>query len=69
MLNLPGTASHAVACLDGNPLTRNGKSGSALFMLMFSSFCGASVGILAMILFSPLLSTWPSSSARPSTSR
>ena len=37
MLNLPGTASHAVACLDGNPLARNGKAGSALFMLMFSS--------------------------------
>ncbi|ASC67730.1 tripartite tricarboxylate transporter permease [Achromobacter denitrificans] len=55
MLNLPGTASHAVACLDGNPLARNGKAGSALFMLMFSSFCGASVGILAMILFSPML--------------
>ncbi len=55
MLNLPGTASHAVACLDGNPLARNGEAGSALFMLMFSSFCGASVGILAMILFSPLL--------------
>ncbi|SPU50908.1 tripartite tricarboxylate transporter permease [Bordetella trematum] len=55
MLNLPGTASHAVACLDGNPLARNGKAGSALFMLMFSSFCGASVGIIAMILFSPLL--------------
>ncbi len=55
MLNLPGTASHAVACLDGNPMARNGKAGSALFMLMFSSFCGASVGILAMILFSPML--------------
>ena len=55
MLNLPGTASHAVACLDGNPLARNGKAGSALFMLMLSSFCGATVGILAMILFSPML--------------
>ena len=55
MLNLPGTASHAVACLDGNPLARNGKAGSALFMLMLSSFIGATVGILAMTLFSPLL--------------
>lgn len=55
MLNLPGTASHAVACLDGNPLARQGKGGSALFMLMFSSFCGASVGIITMILFSPML--------------
>jgi TctA family transporter len=55
MLNLPGTASHAVACLDGNPMARNGKAGSALFMLMLSSFFGATIGILAMILFSPAL--------------
>ncbi len=55
MLNLPGTAAHAVACLDGNPLARQGKAGSALFMLMLSSFIGATVGILAMMLFSPLL--------------
>ncbi|MGE4337009.1 MAG: tripartite tricarboxylate transporter permease [Pigmentiphaga sp.] len=55
MLNMPGTASHAVACLDGNPLARQGKAGSALFMLMFSSFCGATVGILTMMLFSPVL--------------
>ncbi len=52
---MPGTASHAVACLDGNPLARNGKAGSALFMLMFSSFCGATVGIITMMLFSPVL--------------
>lgn len=55
MLNLPGTAAHAVACLDGNPLARQGKAGSALFMLMLSSFIGATFGILAMMLFSPLL--------------
>lgn len=55
MLNLPGTASHAVACLDGNPMARNGKAGSALLMLMLSSFFGATIGILAMILFSPVL--------------
>ncbi|VGO10895.1 Tricarboxylate transport membrane protein TctA [plant metagenome] len=55
LLNLPGTPSHAVACLDGNPLARQGKSGSALFMLVMSSFFGASVGIIIMILFSPIL--------------
>lgn len=55
MLNLPGTAAHAVACLDGNPLARQGKAGSALFMLMLSSFVGATFGILAMMLFSPAL--------------
>lgn len=55
MLNMPGTASHAVACLDGNPLAKQGKAGSALFMLMLSSFFGASIGIVTMMLFSPLL--------------
>ncbi|SAI69470.1 membrane protein [Bordetella ansorpii] len=55
LLNLPGTPSHAVTCLDGNPLARQGKSGSALFMLVMSSFIGACAGILIMILFSPLL--------------
>lgn len=55
MLNMPGTASHAVACLDGNPLARSGRAGSALFMLMFSSFFGATFGILVMMLFSPVL--------------
>ena len=41
LLNLPGTPSHAVTCLDGNPLARRGKSGSALFMLVLASFIGA----------------------------
>ncbi|AUL46300.1 hypothetical protein BBB39_04195 [Bordetella trematum] len=55
LLNLPGTASHAVTCLDGNPLALQGKSGSALFMLILASFIGAGVGIIVMILFSPVL--------------
>ncbi|BEG74987.1 tripartite tricarboxylate transporter permease [Achromobacter xylosoxidans] len=55
LLNLPGTPSHAVTCLDGNPLALRGKSGSALFMLVLASFIGASVGIIVMILFSPVL--------------
>ncbi len=55
LLNLPGTASHAVTCLDGNPLARQGKAGSALFMLIFSSFIGAIVGILILLFFTPIL--------------
>lgn len=55
LLNLPGTASHAVVCVDGNPLARQGKGGSAIFMAMFASFLGVCVGILLMMFFSPLL--------------
>ncbi len=55
LLNLPGTASHAVVCVDGNPLARQGKGGSAIFMAMFASFLGVCVGIVLMMFFSPLL--------------
>jgi len=55
LLNLPGTASHAVVCVDGNPLARQGKGGQAIFMAMFSSFIGVCVGIILMMFFSPLL--------------
>lgn len=38
MLNLPGTAAHAVTCLDGHPMARQGRAGAALFMLLLGSF-------------------------------
>ncbi len=56
MLNLPGTAAHAVTCLEGHPMAKKGRAGSALFMLLLGSFFGATCGILLMIFLSPLLS-------------
>lgn len=55
LLNLPGTASHAIVCVDGNPLARQGKGGQAIFMAMFASFLGVCVGIILMMFFSPVL--------------
>jgi len=55
LLNLPGTASHAVVCVDGNPLARQGRGGPAIFMAMFASFMGVTTGIVLMMFFSPLL--------------
>jgi len=55
LLNLPGTASHAIVCVDGNPLARQGKGGQAIFIAMFASFLGVCVGIALMMFFSPLL--------------
>lgn len=56
LLNLPGTAAHAVVCVDGNPMSKQGRAGSALFIAMFASFFGVSVGVVMMMLFSPMLS-------------
>src|SRR5690625_980964 len=55
LLNLPGTATHAVVCLDGNPMARQGRAGPALLAVMFASFLGATVGIVLIKVFSPIL--------------
>ncbi|MGZ9710483.1 tripartite tricarboxylate transporter permease [Glaciimonas sp. GNP009] len=55
LLNLPCHPPHAVTCLDGYPLTKQGKGGTALGITMISSFFAASFGIVVMIFASPLL--------------
>jgi TctA family transporter len=55
LLNLPCHPPHAITCLDGYPLTRKGKGGTALGITMMSSFFAASFGILVMVFASPLL--------------
>src|SRR5690554_4206646 len=44
LLNLPGTPTHAVVCLDGHPMAKQGRAGSALLMAMIASFIGATIG-------------------------
>jgi len=56
LLNLPGTPSHAVVCLEGHALARKGQGGPAIFIAMIASFIGVSVGIILMSGFSPILS-------------
>ena len=55
LLNLPCHPPHAVTCLDGYPMTKQGKGGTALGITMMASFFAASCGILVMIFASPLL--------------
>ena len=55
LLNLPCHPPHAVTCLDGFPLTQQGKGGAALGVSVLSSFVGASFGITEMIFLAPLL--------------
>lgn len=55
LLNVPGTPSSAVACLDGHPMAKQGRAGVALFMTTVASFIGGSIGILIMMLFTPAI--------------
>ena len=55
LLNLPGTATSAVTCLDGYPLARQGKAGLALFVTAITSFVGSSFAILLVMGFAPII--------------
>ncbi len=55
LLNLPGTASSAVTCLDGYPMTQQGKAGLALFATAIASFLGGTVGIILLTALAPTL--------------
>lgn len=56
LLNIPGTATAAITCLDGYPMARNGRAGVALFMTSIASFAGGVFAICALMLFTPALS-------------
>ncbi len=55
LLNLPGTATAAITCLDGHPLARQGKAPLALFVTAINSFIGSSLAILLVMCFAPLI--------------
>jgi putative tricarboxylic transport membrane protein len=55
LMNLPIHASHAVTCLNGYPMTQQGKGSVALGICMISSFVAASFGIVLMIFGSPAI--------------
>jgi len=56
LLNLPGTPSSAVACLDGYPMAKQGRAGVALFMTTVASFVGAIIGLFVLAAFTPAIS-------------
>ncbi|MCA0204809.1 tripartite tricarboxylate transporter permease [Pararhodobacter sp.] len=53
LLNLPGTPSSAVTCIEGYPMSQQGRAGVALFMTAIASFIGSICGMLIMAIFSP----------------
>ncbi|MEI9924063.1 MAG: tripartite tricarboxylate transporter permease [Bradyrhizobium sp.] len=66
----PAMSSTArVTCLDGFPLTKQGKGGTALGITIIAAFIGASFGITEMIFLAPFLVKWRLSSAPPKYAR
>ena len=55
LLNLPGTPSSAVTCLDGYPMAKQGRAGVALFITAIASFTGGTIGVIALMVFGPTI--------------
>ena len=55
LLNLPCHPPHAVTCLDGYPLTKQGKGGTALGLSIIGACIGAALGIVEMTFFAPVV--------------
>jgi TctA family transporter len=55
LLNIPGTPSSSVTCLDGYPMARDGRAGVALFATSLASFFGGIFGVVVMVLLAPRL--------------
>jgi putative tricarboxylic transport membrane protein len=55
LLNIPGTAANAAACLDGYQLARQGQAGRAMGIATTGSVVGTLFGLVCLALFTPLL--------------
>ena len=55
LLNIPGTAANAAACLDGYQLARQGQAGRAMGIATTGSVVGSLFGIVCLALFTPAL--------------
>jgi putative tricarboxylic transport membrane protein len=55
LLNIPGTAANAAACLDGYQLARQGQAGRAMGIATTGSVAGSLFGILCLALITPAL--------------
>lgn len=56
LLNIPGTAANAAACLDGHALARQGRAGRAMGIATTGSVAGSLFGVACLAALTPLLS-------------
>ena len=55
LLNIPGTAANAAACLDGYQLAQQGQAGRAMGIATCGSVVGSLFGIVCLALLTPTL--------------
>ncbi len=57
MLNIPGDEPAIMTTLDGYPMAKQGRGESALAISAIASFVGATISIIALMFFAPMLAS------------
>ncbi|MFZ4450960.1 tripartite tricarboxylate transporter permease [Salibacterium aidingense] len=65
LIKTPGAPGNAATALDGYPMSMQGLAGKALGYSVVSSFIGASLSILALFLFAPVIGSFALSFGPP----
>jgi putative tricarboxylic transport membrane protein len=55
LINTPGEAASVITCLDGYPLAKQGRAGTALGVAGIGSFIGGSISIVGLAFVGPIL--------------
>ncbi|WP_071394005.1 tripartite tricarboxylate transporter permease [Bacillus tuaregi] len=55
LMNIPGESSSVPTTLDGYPLAKKGKAGTALGIAAIGSFLAGIIGLIGLVLFAPIL--------------
>ncbi|MCM3660981.1 tripartite tricarboxylate transporter permease [Georgenia satyanarayanai] len=55
LLNIPGTPASAATAVDGFPMARQGKAGSAILMAITASALGTVISVIFLLTLTPLL--------------
>jgi putative tricarboxylic transport membrane protein len=67
LINTPGESASVVTCLDGYQMALQGRAGAALGIAAFGSFIAGTIGVVLLMLVSPLLARWSLSFGPPET--
>ncbi|ALS21800.1 tripartite tricarboxylate transporter permease [Paenibacillus naphthalenovorans] len=55
LINTPGEAASVITCLDGHPLAKQGRAGTALGVAGIGSFIGGTVSIIGLAFLGPVI--------------
>src|ERR1700752_4830081 len=58
LINTPGESASVVTCIDGYQMALQGRAGAALGMAAIGSVAAGTVGVVLLMLPSPLLAKW-----------